>query len=201
MQNNNRTILYAILILFLGLGIGYYYGVRQVKAPQAGMHMMPDGEVMKNGMMSGSADQRFIVEMIPHHQGAIDMAKVALEKSKRPEMLQLANEIIAAQTKEIQEMTAWYEAWYGTKPPEGGMGMHMAGMTGDLAALKAKSGDDFDREFLSQMIPHHEMAIMMAQMIRGSERAEMRQLSENIVTSQAREIQAMRTWLTSWFKN
>ncbi len=97
-------------------------------------------------------------------------------------------------------MTAWYKSWYGSEVPPGGMGMHMAGMTGDLTVLKAKSGNDFDREFLTQMIPHHEMALMMAQMIRSSERSEMRQLAENIATSQAREIQMMREWLANWFK-
>ncbi len=200
-KKNSTTIIGAFLVLLIGLGIGYAYGAGQARAPEAGTHMMPEGGMMKDGMMGGAADQPFIVEMIPHHQGAIDMAKVALERSKRPEMLQLANGIITAQTKEINDMTAWYEGWYGTKLPEGGMGMHMDGMTGDLSVLKAKSGDDFDREFLTQMIPHHEMAIMMAQMIRSSERAEMRQLADNIATSQAREIQMMRGWLSSWFNN
>lgn len=201
MTTNNSTIIGVILILLVGLGIGYYLGQSQASYLQKDMHMMSDGAMMKDGMMRGAADQRFIVEMIPHHQGAIDMAKVALEKSKRPEMLKLANDIITAQTKEIEEMTAWYESWYGTKPPASTMGMHMAGMTGDLSALSAKSGDDFDKEFLTQMIPHHEMAIMMARMIHGSEKAEMRQLAENISSSQALEIQMMRDWLSTWFAN
>jgi uncharacterized protein (DUF305 family) len=51
--------------------------------------MMPGGEMMKDGMMGGVADQHFIVEMIPHHQGAIAMANVALEKSKQPKQQDL----------------------------------------------------------------------------------------------------------------
>ncbi len=202
METNNTTIIIgALLILLVGLGVGYNYGANQTRQFSVGNHMMPGGNAMKDNVMGGAADQHFIAQMIPHHQGAIDMASVALERSKRPEVLKLANDIIAAQTKEIDDMTTWYESWYGAKPPQGGMGMHMSGMTGDLASLTAKSGDDFDREFLTQMIPHHEMAIMMAQMIKGSERAEMRQLAENIVTSQAAEIQMMRGWLSSWFTN
>jgi uncharacterized protein (DUF305 family) len=197
--NNSKIIIGALLVLSIGLGIGYNYGAGQVRAPQAGTHMMPGGEMMKDGMMGGVADQHFIVEMIPHHQGAIAMANVALEKSKQPKILKLANEIIVAQSKEINDMTVWYKNWYDADVPSGGMGMHMGGMTGDLTTLKAKSGEDFDREFLTQMIPHHEMAIMMAQMIRSSERPEMRQLAENIVTSQAQEIQMMRGWLVSGF--
>ncbi len=94
--NNSTTIIGGFLVLLIGLGVGYYYGTGQVLAPQAGDHMMPGGSMMKDRMMGGAADQHFIVQMIPHHQGAIDMAKVALERSKRPEVLKLANEIIAA---------------------------------------------------------------------------------------------------------
>ena len=201
MENSINTLIPVVVTLIIGLSIGYYYGVGKSKIPETGMHMMPGGGMMKDAKMGGAADQHFIVEMIPHHQGAIDMAKVALERSKQPEILKLSNDIIAAQTKEINDMTAWYKNWYGTDVPPGGMGMHMGGMTGDLATLGQKSGSDFDKEFLTQMIPHHEMAIMMAQMIRSSERAEMRQLAENIVTSQANEIQMMREWLASGFGN
>lgn len=201
METSKNTHITVAVLFIIGLGIGYYFGVAQKTAPQAGMHMMPDGGMMKDGKMGGAADQHFIVEMIPHHQGAIDMAKIALERSKQPEVLKLANDIIGAQTKEINDMTSWYKNWYGTDVPPGSMNMHMAGMSGDLPVLQGKSGSDFDREFLTQMIPHHEMAIMMAQMIRSSDRPEMRQLAESIVTSQAKEIEMMRGWLTKGFTN
>lgn len=190
----------GLLAILIGTAVGYSLGINRIGVPGVGTHMMANGATMRDGMMGGNADQHFIEQMIPHHQGAINMAKVALEKSKRPDILKLANDIIAAQTKEINDMTAWYQAWYGANVPEGGMGMHMGGMIGDLSVLRTKSGDEFDKEFLAQMIPHHEMAIMMAQMIRGSDRAEMRQLAENIRTSQASEIGMMRGWLYSWFK-
>ncbi|MCE9643973.1 DUF305 domain-containing protein [Candidatus Parcubacteria bacterium] len=157
--------------------------------------MMPSGE-----MMSQNIDQHFITQMIPHHEGAIEMAKVALERSKRPEMLSLAKGIIEAQEKEIVDMSTWHQAWFGSAPSDGGMGgMHMDGMTGDLDKLKALSGTDFDKEFIRQMIPHHEMAVMMAQMLQAStERAEMKQLADNIITSQTREIEMMRSWAKVW---
>lgn len=157
---------------------------------------------MSNGeVMSQNIDQHFIVQMIPHHEGAIAMAKVALERSKRPEIISLANGIIDAQEKENSDMRAWYQSWFGAAPPEGGMGMmHMDGMEGDIAVLANVPDAEFDREFIEQMIPHHEMAIMMAQMLQAStERQEMKTLSDNIITSQSREIDMMRGWLTSWY--
>ena len=58
----------------------------------------------------------------------------------------------------------------------------------------------FDLQFIDQMIIHHQGAIMSAEhMIAGSERPELRQLSENIQTSQAEQIEQMRTWREEWY--
>lgn len=56
-------------------------------------------------------DKTFLAEMIIHHQGAIDMANLVLQKSTRPELRSLANDIIAAQTKEINQMKMWQTQW------------------------------------------------------------------------------------------
>ena len=56
---------------------------------------------------TGNADVDFIKGMIPHHMGAVDMAKVALEHGKDPEVRKLAEGIIAAQESEIKWITDW----------------------------------------------------------------------------------------------
>lgn len=143
----------------------------------------------------GNIDKHFIEQMIPHHEGAVAMAQLALEKSSRPEVRSLAEGIIEAQTREITDMTAWYEEWFGGAPSATGHGMmHGRGMEGDLQALSAAA--DFDTEFLNQMIVHHEVAVMMAQMLAAlTERSEMKTLADQIITSQNREILLMQSWL------
>ncbi len=154
-----------------------------------------------------SLDQHFIEQMMPHHEGAIAMANLALEKAMRPEIKELAKTIVRAQESETQQMKSWYKDWFGKDVPKGsammgGMmsqgGMHMGG-TEDLTALK--NAVDFDKAFLEQMIPHHQMAIMMANMLEsGSNQPEMKQLAKNIIDSQTKEIQQMQGWYKVWYK-
>ena len=66
-------------------------------------------------------DREFIDMMIPHHQGAIRMARMQLDEGKDPEIRKLAQAIIDAQAKEIDEMNMWRVDWYGKLSPAGGV--------------------------------------------------------------------------------
>ena len=70
-----------------------------MKTMMSGMHVKP----------TGRPDADFALMMIPHHQGAIDMAKVELQYGTDPELRQLATDIVSAQEKEIAQMNAWLE--------------------------------------------------------------------------------------------
>ncbi|MGL6343011.1 MAG: DUF305 domain-containing protein [Waterburya sp.] len=83
-------------------------------------HMMPMSDEQKQGMMMsmdlGSADPefdlRFINAMLPHHEGALVMAKDALGKSSHPEIKKLAQDILTSQQQEITQMKQWRKDWY-----------------------------------------------------------------------------------------
>jgi len=151
------------------------------------------------GMM-GDPDRRFIEEMIPHHEDAVMMSELALEKSDNEEIIELAENIKREQSREIDEMRSWYRSWYGTDVPEyaGGMTQTMMGDMTDLGLLE--DTEDFDREFIEQMIPHHQMALtMVSMMLYGTERQEMKKLAEDIIRTQTEEINQMRAWYSQWY--
>jgi uncharacterized protein (DUF305 family) len=146
-----------------------------------------------------SADARFIVMMIPHHQGAIAMAELALSRACRPEIKALAQRIIASQSREITQMRQWYRQWYGTDVPAWGIGSGWGmGMGTSLQALK--SAPDFDRAFIEQMISHHRMGVMMASHAEwNTQHPQLRELEAAMVRVQSQEIEQMAQWYRQWY--
>ena len=153
--------------------------------------------VMENGRYS---DRAFIDAMVPHHQGAVEMAEAALENAEHDEIKQLSRNIVSTQQAEIQELKAIKQEEFGTSevPMEVSAGeMEVMGMT-DPDELANR--DPFDRAFIDAMIPHHESAIQMAQVAyRESDHPEIRALAEGIVEAQTREITQMEGWRKEWY--
>ncbi|MEH1968715.1 DUF305 domain-containing protein [Nostoc sp.] len=165
---------------------------------------------MDLGPADANFDLRFIDAMIPHHQGAVEMAKEALQKSKRPEIKKLADDIIKSQNQEITQMKQWRQAWYpsaGDKPMAYNSQMgHMMEMSSDQMQAMMMSQDlgaadaEFDLRFINAMIPHHEGAVTMAKdVLSKSKRPEIKQLAQEIINAQNTEIKQMQQWRKSWY--
>lgn len=136
MEHTHKTYLIGGVALIAGILIGLFAGTQSFRGyrmmnarysdSSGARHMMPDGsmmggmgmdDMMKNmnaglqGKTGDVFDKAFITEMIVHHQGAIDMAKLALTNAKHQELKDLATAIIKAQTTEINQMKKWQEVW------------------------------------------------------------------------------------------
>jgi uncharacterized protein (DUF305 family) len=168
------------------------------------------GMSMELGVADANYDLRFIDGMMPHHQGAIAMAKEALQKSKRPEIKKLAEAIIKAQQTEITQMQKWRKGWYpkaSSTPMAWSTEMgHMMAMTasqkqGMMMSMELGAADaNFDLRFLNAMIPHHEGALVMAKDAQTkTKRPEIKKLAQDILSSQQSEIAQMQQWRKSWY--
>lgn len=157
------------------------------------------------------ADVDYVSGMAMHHQQAVEMSDILLEKDDvDQEVTTLAEDIREAQGPEIEQMQAWLDAW-GEEGASGGdmEGMDhgdgdmedMGSMEGmmsedDLSELENATGTEASRLFLEQMIAHHEGAVSSAEdHLENGENPEALELSETIISDQQAEIDEMETML------
>jgi len=175
-------------------------------------------QTASNGDVFNDADVDFATAMIPHHAQALSMVELTLGRDLSPGMLQLTEDIQAAQGPEIEQMTDWLTDWDRPVPetmrddhaedPDGMSGHDMDGemdsdlpgmMTDqELAGLEEATGQEFEEMWLEMMIAHHEGAIEMAK----DEQADgvfqpAIDLAASIETSQQAEIDHIRELLAS----
>ncbi|MDQ3636519.1 MAG: DUF305 domain-containing protein [Actinomycetota bacterium] len=181
--------------------------------------MMGDGQTgsmmgggMSGGQMMGSFDEnqpfdlQFIDQMTMHHEGAIMSSEHMIGDSERPELRQLAENIQKSQSEQIDQMQAWREEWYPEAGQTSGMpagmmdqmmgdGMMDQMMGGSMQDMMG--GDETDAMFLRMMIPHHQMAVDMAEeaLDGNAEPPELAELARTIRDEQSTEIELMQGYL------
>ncbi len=162
-----------------------------------------DHSSMQSSTAASSApvELQFLDTMVAHHQGAVEMATLAETRAQHAELKELAANIVADQEREIARMSQWRDQWFAEKPKAvimdfPGMSHGMVGM--DVNKLSSLKGNEFDLEFIRQMIPHHEGAVQMARSLETQQtRPELKELAADITSAQEAEIKQMREWLRS----
>ncbi len=171
---------------------------------------------------NGRAEVRFLEGMIDHHQMAVDMAGHCLGKASTEAVRAVCQNVIAAQTVEIETMRGWLKAWYGIDyspvamsalmemiglSESAGMNMghgnhttnpatDMPLMMGMMAGFDRLTGLDYDLAWLESMIDHHDDALHMSnRILRYAEHEELRALAQQIIDDQTAEIEQMEALL------
>jgi uncharacterized protein (DUF305 family) len=152
---------------------------------------------MENGKYS---DKRFIDAMVPHHQGAIAMARVALKNAEHEEIIDLSRNIVSSQQAEIGELKSLKKREFGTSRVPMEMSPQQMQSMGMMKPEQLAHSKPFDRAFVDAMIPHPQSAIEMARVAsKKSKNPEIEELAENIVSTQKREIETMKQWRREWY--
>jgi uncharacterized protein (DUF305 family) len=151
------------------------------------------------------ADVSFTQNMIPHHQQAIEMAKLVNSHTDRPELHKLADSIQRSQRQEITQLQGWLRSWGKPEAPSGGHGGHgdteMPGMMSeaDMRRLMEATGTEFDLAFVEMMAAHHQGAIDMANTeLKDGSLPEVSRLAEQIIQTQQNEIEQLQRWKMEW---
>jgi uncharacterized protein (DUF305 family) len=161
--------------------------------PAGGGPMMGDGGTMMGdgGTMMGDVDEEhYLVDMVSHHLDAITAAE-QLARSDDPAMRRFGRRIVSGQTAQVEQMRGWLERWYPDAPAS-----TYVPMMSDLSSL---SGAELDRTFLSEMVRHHMVAVMMShRLLRGggAVHSEVASLAQDVVRVQTAEIAWMRRRLS-----
>ena len=159
------------------------------------------------GSAAKNAERSFLETMIPHHESAIEMARLARRRAEHRQITVLATGIIEAQSNEIRQIGSIQRRLFGQKVlPNGdahlGLGLtaQQAGMAHDDPAARLARARPFDRAFIDEMIGHHQGAIRMGRAVREqTEDEELRSLANAIVSAQSEEINRMNRWRAAWY--
>lgn len=139
-------------------------------------------------------DKSFLQEMIPHHIEAINSSKVIVQSTKDAELKAFATNVIADQTSEVNMMKALYKSISSSEYTDNATYKPM------MSDMNGKMDTDLDRAYITGMIEHHSGAISMAKKILPiSKSTEVKTLSQNIITNQAKEVEILNNWLKTKF--
>ncbi|MGW0712178.1 DUF305 domain-containing protein [Streptomyces sp. NPDC002643] len=146
------------------------------------------------------ADVAFAQMMIPHHEQALEMARLADGRASDSEVKDLAAKVEQAQDPEIETMTGWLRSWDRPTSADSMPGMDHGddGMMSDadMTELKAMKGTEFDKMFAQMMIEHHEGAIATAKdEQKDGENADAKKMADDIVAAQSAEVKQLEAVL------
>ncbi len=186
-------IIVTLCVVIIFCGLGYYFLFSKDNQPTplpVSTYEFENHDSHKGHDMTVTSERDFIEHMIPHHQEAVDTAKVVLASvSTSPETRTLAEAIVTAQSTEIELMKSWYREWYQEEYVDDGSYRPMM-------RIGVEADSNLEEMFLTDMIVHHESAIRMAEnVVPFVTKPELEKMVRAVIDTQTAEIELMRSLL------
>lgn len=178
------TISLVIIAFVLGIGAGYLI------TPQYSMTKYESTQMTDLGKADKYVDLRYLNAMIAHHRVAMLLAQQVKDKTQRPAIKKLAEDILAGEPKAIAELYQWKKDWYR-----------------DTKKVKDKTvpnlgqyDDNLDLRFLNTLIAHHEEGIIMAKEIKlKSIRNEILNNADDVNDFLTDGLKMLKEWRAEWY--
>lgn len=153
-------------------------------------------EEMHQQKPTGNIDSDYANMMSDHHEGAVEMSEILLQKSSNSDLKSFAQKVINAQNKEIDLLDRYDDLT--TKSPESGkFQKEMMATMAPMMNSEIPVHHNIDKDYVQQMIPHHQSAVDMAKVyLKYGKVKELIALSKTIIEEQQKEIDFLKDWLT-----
>ena len=213
----NKIFITVIVVLAIAAATVWYFVVFSVKpVPEGALKtsnttvdekkQKPASDNIYANLKGDAFDEAYIADMLAHHEGALNMSEQAMAVTAHEEIRTLASNIVQSQSAELMKMRTWQKEWGYKETMSGGHGSHGgAGMDmgGDMVEMQNKlqglTGEEYDKEFLKQMIVHHEQAVEMSKYAAdNAKHQEVKDLASAVISAQTTEINQMKQWQKQW---
>lgn len=213
----NKIFITVIIVLAIAAAAVWYFVVFSIKpepvqtsqnssAGTASKKEAPQSDSKFANLKGDAFDEAYIADMLAHHEGALNMSENAGAFAVHDEIRTLTGNIIQTQSAEVMKMRTWQKEWGYKETMSGGHMSHGGGgmdMGGDMVEMQNKlqglTGEAYEKEFLKQMIIHHEQAIEMSQYAEtNAKHQEIKDLASSVMSEQKTEIDQMKQWQKDW---
>lgn len=209
-----KPLILVIILLTVAAGAVWYFAINEngnSTSEDSGGDSVIDSKTQDDNdpyasLMGDAFDEAYIADMLAHHEGAVNMAEQAQAATDREEIRSLAVNITATQSREMVEMRKWQQEWGYEATNSAGHNSHGGGgadMSGDMVEMQKSllglTGEAFDKEFLKQMIVHHEQAVETSKYAAdNAKHQEVKDLASAVISAQTTEINQMKQWQKQW---
>jgi uncharacterized protein (DUF305 family) len=194
-MKRNTIVIAGLLAVLIAGGSYYYFTPRdtEMEMNHDVSHTPPEPAplIIPREEQIAALERQFIADMIPHHEEAVAAAQAFLyQGTANEEVRKLATDIVKTQKAEVTQMKEWHLAWYGEVYKDTGTYKPMMRDTSSVPSTER------DKAFLEDMVQHHLHALTMVQNVAAQfTRPELKELSQNIASSQSNEVVEMKILL------